>query len=305
MTGIACHRRGDTEDCPARFTIRASYSPALLALLPLRDDVRRERPAPLRPDGQAAGFVMKSVTQEQTHCPLVQGVLFDPLGRQACDRLLVHVTLACHSCLPWEGTPRDVSCLDRMTQGLPENRPRKRELVAVCLVRRQFQGLPWRKGDRVGHQNDSFQSVQPVHAREGQPRAIPDVPEEHPAVRCRQRRGTITIGNPVHRAFEPTATYLQRGSQLLLPVTRACFQPTTLTFRTLQGNHIVSTHSGSDQRVDRARVWRGQQSSLVNVDAWSCRKTDVTGESVEAWIGLRVQSTCCSVIRHCLETIED
>ena len=146
-----------------------------------------------------------------------------------------------------------MSCLDRMTQGLPENRPRKRELVAVCLVRRQLQGLPWRKGDRVGHQNVSFLSVQPVHAREGQPRAIPDVPEEHlrntddlaalrfTARQERKRRGTIIIGSPVHRAFEPTATYFQRGSQLLLPLTRAWYQRTTLTFRALQGNHIVST----------------------------------------------------------------
>ena len=91
-------------------------------------------------------------------------------------------------------------------------------------------------GDRVGDQNDSLPSVQPVHARQGQPRAVPDVPEEHlqntddlVALQCtarqeRQRRGTIT-GNPVHRAFEPTAMYLQRGSQLLLPFTRAFSLP--------------------------------------------------------------------------------
>ena len=90
----------------------------------------------------------------------------------------------------------------------------------MCLVRRQLQGLPWRKGDRVGHQDDSLPSVQPVHAREGQPRAIPDVLEEHlqntddlVALQCtvqqeRQRRGMITIGNPVHHAFEAKATYL-------------------------------------------------------------------------------------------------
>ena len=61
---------------------------------------------------------------------------------------------------------------------------------------------------------------QPVHARERQRRAVPDVPEEHlqntddlVALKCtarqeRQRRGTITIRNPVHRAFKPAATYL-------------------------------------------------------------------------------------------------
>ena len=52
----------------ARFTWRASSSPALLALLPLQNDVLRERPAPLRPDAQSARLIM-SVTQEQTHCP--------------------------------------------------------------------------------------------------------------------------------------------------------------------------------------------------------------------------------------------
>ena len=51
MTGIACHRTGNTEDCLARFTRRASSKPPLLALLPLEDDVLRERP-------QAAGLVM-------------------------------------------------------------------------------------------------------------------------------------------------------------------------------------------------------------------------------------------------------
>ena len=59
MTGIACHRTGITEDCLARFTSRASSSPALLALLPLEDDVLRERPAPLRLDAQAAGLVIR------------------------------------------------------------------------------------------------------------------------------------------------------------------------------------------------------------------------------------------------------
>ena len=38
-------------DCLARFTRRASSNPPLLALLPLEDDVLRERP-------QAAGLVM-------------------------------------------------------------------------------------------------------------------------------------------------------------------------------------------------------------------------------------------------------
>ena len=63
----------------------------------------------------------------------------------------------------------------------------------------------------------------------------------------RQQRGTIIIGNPVHRAFEPTATstesntsgYLTKGVMVTFAVTRACFL-TTLTFRALRGNHIVT-----------------------------------------------------------------
>ena len=43
-------RERQEEDCLARFTRRTSSSPALLALLPLRERVLRERPAPLRLD---------------------------------------------------------------------------------------------------------------------------------------------------------------------------------------------------------------------------------------------------------------
>ena len=51
----------------ARFTRRASSSPALLALLPLQDDLLRERPTPLRPNALSVPLIM-SVTEEQTHC---------------------------------------------------------------------------------------------------------------------------------------------------------------------------------------------------------------------------------------------
>ena len=77
-----------------------------------------------------------------------------------------------------------------------------------------------RKGDRVRHQDDELTHGQPAHVRECQPRADHHVPEQHrqntsglAALRCvlqsgtarheRQQRGTITIGNPVHGAFEP------------------------------------------------------------------------------------------------------
>ena len=52
----------------------------------------------------------------------------------------------------------------------------------------------------------------------------------------RRQRGTIIIGNPVHRAFEPTATSTESNTSgyltkrvMVLPFTRACFL-TTLTF---------------------------------------------------------------------------
>ena len=124
--------------------------------------------------------------------------------------------------------------------------------MAVCLVRRQLQGLPWRKGDRVGHQDNSLPSVHPVHAREDQTRADPHVPEEHlqntddlVALQCtarqeRQRRETITIGNPVHGAFQPNG-YVNRSRDMVTPAvySRLFEFPTTLTFRALHGNHIV------------------------------------------------------------------
>ena len=115
---------------------------------------------------------------------------------------------------------------------------------------------PWRKGDRVRHQDDELTHGQPAHARECQPRADPHVPEQHrqntddlAALRCvpltgtarheRQQRGTITIGNPVHGAFEPNGYVNSSRDIWLLPFTRACFL-TSLTFRALRGNHIVT-----------------------------------------------------------------
>ena len=123
--------------------------------------------------------------------------------------------------------------------------------MAVCLVRRQLQGLPWRKGDRVGNQDNSLPSVHPVHAREGQPHADPHVPEEHPqntddlvALQCtarqeRQRRETITIGNPVHGTLQPNG-YINRSGVMVSPAVYPRLFSTTLTFRTPQENHIVS-----------------------------------------------------------------
>ena len=92
---------------------------------------------------------------------------------------------------------------------------------------------PWRKSDRVRHQDDELTHGQPAHARECQPRADPHVPEQHrqntddlAALRCvpltgtarheRQQRGTITIGNPVHGAFEPNG-YVNRSRDMVTP----------------------------------------------------------------------------------------
>ena len=115
--------------------------------------------------------------------------------------------------------------------------------------------FPLRKSSRVRHQDDELTHGQPAHARECQPRADPRVPEQHrqntddlAALRCvlltgtarheRQQRGTITIGNPVHGAFEQNGYINRSGDIWLLLFTRACFL-TTLRFRALHGNHIV------------------------------------------------------------------
>ena len=85
MTGIACHRTGNTEDCLARFTRRASSNPPLLALLPLEGDVL--------PKASTTGWSCdRRVTQKQRHCPSTRRVLFDalaPHGPSGQARLLL------------------------------------------------------------------------------------------------------------------------------------------------------------------------------------------------------------------------
>ena len=131
---------------------------------------------------------------------------------------------------------------------------RSREANGTCSALRTFLleatltlklARPRRKSDRVGHQNRELPRLHPDDVAHRQPRADLHVPEEHlqnsddlVALQCtarqeRQRRGTITIGNPVHGAFEPNG-YVNRSRDIwLLPFT------TTLTFRALHGNHIV------------------------------------------------------------------
>ena len=87
---------------------------------------------------------------------------------------------------------------------------------------------PRRKSDRVGHQDRELPRLHPVDAARRQPRADPEVPEEHlqntddlVALQCtarqeRQRRGTITIGNPVHGAFQPNG-YVNRSRDMVSP----------------------------------------------------------------------------------------
>ena len=76
---------------------------------------------------------------------------------------------------------------------------------------------PRRKSDRVGHQDRQLTRLHPVDAARRQPRADPHVPEEQNTddlvvLQCtarqeRQQRGTVIIGNPVHRAFEQKTTH--------------------------------------------------------------------------------------------------
>ena len=99
--------------------------------------------------------------------------------------------------------------------------------------------------------------ARPAHARECQPRADLHVPEQHrqntddlAALRCvpltgtarheRQQRGTITIGNPVHGAFEPNGHVNRSRDMVTSAVYPRLFFLTTLKFRALRGNHIVT-----------------------------------------------------------------
>ena len=110
------------------------------------------------------------------------------------------------------------------------------------------QRLAWprRKSDRVGHQDRELPRLHPDDVAHRQPRADPHIPEEHlqntddiVALQCtarheRQQRGMITIGNPVHRAFEPTATHLMRVTAT--PVVYPRLFSSTLTLRALHGH---------------------------------------------------------------------
>ena len=87
---------------------------------------------------------------------------------------------------------------------------------------------PRRKSDRVGHQDRELPRLHPVDAARRHPRADPEVLEEHlkntddlVVLQCtarqeRQRRGTITIGNPVHGAVEPNG-YVNRSRDMVTP----------------------------------------------------------------------------------------
>ena len=72
----------------------------------------------------------------------------------------------------------------------------------------------------IGHRDDELPRLHPVDAAHRQPRADHEVLEEHlenadddlVVLQCtarqgRQQRGTVIIGNPVHRAFEQKTTH--------------------------------------------------------------------------------------------------
>ena len=76
------------------------------------------------------------------------------------------------------------------------------------------------ENDGVGHQDDELPRLLPDDAAHRQPRADPEVLEEHlenadddlVVLQCtarqeRQQRGTVIIGNPVHRDFEQKTTH--------------------------------------------------------------------------------------------------
>ena len=81
--------------------------------------------------------------------------------------------------------------------------------------------LGGQENDGVGHQDDELLRLHPVDAAHRQPHADPEVLEEHlenaddddlVVLQCtarqeRQQRGTVIIGNPVHRAFEQKTTH--------------------------------------------------------------------------------------------------
>ena len=106
-----------------------------------------------------------------------------------------------------------------------KGRPRECVLTDVTKAR----PATGRKSDQVGHQDRELPRLHPVDAARRQPRADPEVPEEHlqntdddlVALQCtarqeRQRRGTITIGNPVHGAFQPNG-YVNRSRDMVSP----------------------------------------------------------------------------------------
>ena len=122
-----------------------------------------------------------------------------------------------------------------------------------------------RKGDRVGHQDDELPCLHPIDAARRQPRADPEVPEEHVenadddlvALQCtarqeRQRRGTITIGNPVHGAFEPNG-YVNRSVKA---------QQETISYKDLPNGRPTRRLAPRPQAMELARRVMGKKPGL-------------------------------------------
>ena len=101
--------------------------------------------------------------------------------------------------------------------------------------------------DGIWHENDGLPELKPVLVAQRQLRAVPQVPRI-PMISSLCSAPHDKKDNDVERSLSETlfmvhssqtATSTEVETWLLLPFTRACFL-TTLTFRALRGNHIVT-----------------------------------------------------------------
>ena len=175
--------------------------------LVLTDDTSLARPEQLEEvEGVCGRWTCDGrVTQEQTHRSI--GTSYTWRSRDAngtCSALrafLLEATLTLASALQ-RVTAR--MCVDRCHKGSPGH-------GAIAIG----------SGTRMTNSRASIQ----IDVARSQPRADPEVPEEHlenadddlVVLQCtarqeRQQRGTVIIGNPVHRAFEQKTTHHEEFS---------------------------------------------------------------------------------------------
>ena len=137
--------------------------------------------------------------------------------RWTCDGSVTQEQTRSSGCAtgdPWE---RHRPC--RLCSMVRQKAP-KREAARMC-VDRCHKSSPGHGAKAIGSGTRiaNSRASMPVNAARRQPRADPEVPEEHlqntddlVVLQCtarqkRQQRGTVIIGNPVHRAFEKKTTH--------------------------------------------------------------------------------------------------